>query len=81
MKLAYVCLAVVSRLYLDKLKTESGSLNCEYRIKRDGAIVKDGLKAKSLRRVKEEGKDVRRGEECGLNLLDYTDIIWPCIED
>lgn len=62
------------RLYLDKLKTESGSLNCEYRIKRDGTIVADGLKAKTLRRVKEEVKDVRRGEECGLNLLDYTDI-------
>jgi len=24
--------------------------------------------------VKEEVKDVRRGEECGLNLIDYTDV-------
>jgi len=62
------------KLYLDKLKTDSGSLVCEYRIKRGKEIVADRLRAKSLRRVKEEVKDVRRGEECGLNLIDYTDV-------
>jgi len=62
------------RLYLDKFKSDSGSLDCEYRIKRDKRILVDGLKAKSLRREKEEVKDVRRGEECGLNLLDYIDV-------
>lgn len=56
------------KLYLDKAKAESGTLNCEYRIKRGEQIVADGLKAKSLRRVKEDVEDVRRGEECGLNL-------------
>ena len=64
------------RLYLlDKFKSDSGSLDCEYCIIRDKEIVADGLNANNLKRVKEEVKDVRRGgEECGWNLLDYIDI-------
>jgi len=62
-------------LYLDKSNKDSGNLVCEYRVKRDGkAISPVGLRAKSLRRVKDEVDDVHRGDECGLNLLDYTDL-------
>ncbi len=62
------------KLYLDKFKSDSGVLDCNYRVKRKKTIVADGLKAKSLRRVKEEVPDVRRGEECGLSLADYFDV-------
>jgi translation initiation factor IF-2 len=62
------------KLYLDKFNSDSTTLDCEYRVKRGNEVIADGLKAKSLRRVKEEVKDVRRGEECGLNLLNHTDF-------
>ena len=62
------------KLYLDKFKSDSGFLDCNYRIKRNKDIIADGLKAKSLRRSKEEVTDVRRGEECGLNLADHVDV-------
>jgi len=62
-------------LYVDKPDKDSGGLVCEYRVKRGGtAISPEGLRAKSLRRVKDEVNDVHRGDECGLGLLDYTDL-------
>ncbi len=64
------------RLHLDKLKSDTGILDCEYRVKRGGKeLIADNLRAKSLRKTKEEVSEVRRGEECGLNLADYTDVI------
>lgn len=61
--------------YLEKSSKETGSLACHYRVKRGGKIISpDALRANSLRRVKEEVLSVRRGEECGLNLLDYFDV-------
>lgn len=63
------------KLYIDKFKSEeSGFLDCSYRIMRNKQLVADGLKAKSLRKVKEEVTNVRRGEECGLNLADFVDV-------
>jgi len=62
-------------LYLDKSSKENGSFECKYRVKRgDNFISPGGVRAKSLRRVKEEVESVRRGEECGLNLGNYTDV-------
>jgi len=61
-------------LFLKKSSKESGLLECEYRIKRKGQTVSEGLKAKSLKKVKEEVESVRRGDECGLGLLNHTDI-------
>jgi len=62
-------------IYLDKSNKESGSLVCEYRVRRDNEIVSPkNLHAKSLRKVKDEVKDARRGEECGLSLIDYVDL-------
>jgi len=62
-------------LYLNKSNKESGFLNCEYRVMRGGAIISpDGLQAESLRRLKEEVTDVRRGDECGLGLRKYSNM-------
>lgn len=61
--------------YLDKSSKDSGSLECLYRVQRgDKILTPDGLRAKSLRKVKEEVPRVKRGEECGLNLKDYFDL-------
>lgn len=63
-------------LYLDKSSKESGALDCEYRVVRNGEVISpDGLGAESLRKVKEEVTNVRRGEECGLGLKEYTDLV------
>ena len=62
-------------LFLEKSNKDSGSLPCEYRVKRgDEVISPNGLRAKSLRKVKEDVKDVRRGDDCGLCLGSFTDI-------
>ena len=61
--------------YLDKSSKDHGSLECHYRVLRGGEIISpDDLRAKSLKRVKEEVTSVRRGEECGLNLKDFYDL-------
>jgi translation initiation factor IF-2 len=66
------------QLFLDKtISTGDGTtLTCHYRILRNGKLVSDKsemLRAKSLRRFKEEVTDVRRGDECGLG-LGFEDI-------
>jgi len=62
-------------LYLDKTDKECGSLVCEYRVKRRGKLISSqGLRAKSLRRVNENVKDVQRGTECGLCLAGHNDL-------
>lgn len=61
--------------YLDKSSADSGSLECHYRVTRGNKLISpEGMRAKSLRRVKEEVQSVRRGEECGLNLKDFVDL-------
>lgn len=62
--------------FLDKSSEDSGALHCNYRVTRGKEVISPagGLRAKSLRRVKEEVISVRRGEECGVNLQDYFDI-------
>ena len=61
--------------FLEKSTEDTGKLECHYRIHRGNDVISpDGLRAKSLRKVKEEVTSVRRGEECGLNLLDYLDV-------
>lgn len=62
-------------LYLKKSEKEKGFLDCEYRVVRGGAVISpDGLQAESLRRLKEEVTDVRRGDECGLGLREFSDV-------
>ncbi|MEO0478672.1 MAG: translation initiation factor IF-2 [Planctomycetota bacterium] len=47
--------------------------NARCRLSRDGAVIYQGTIA-SLRREKDDAKEVRGGFECGLTLKDYNDI-------
>ena len=44
------------------------------RVERDGAIVTEGRPLESLRRVKDEVKEVRSGTECGIRIENYEDV-------
>jgi len=48
--------------------------NNKYRLIRDGAIITENLTLESLKRFKEDTKEVRGGLECGLKLAGYDDI-------
>jgi translation initiation factor IF-2 len=47
--------------------------NCEIRLVRDGIVVHEG-KISSLRRFKDDAKEVAQGYECGIGIEDYNDI-------
>ncbi|BAM03546.1 translation initiation factor IF-2 [Phycisphaera mikurensis] len=44
------------------------------RLTRDGQIVTDNRRLESLRRVKDEVKEVRAGTECGIRIMNFDDI-------
>ncbi len=44
------------------------------RVIRDGTIVRDGARIGSLRRVKEDVREVRAGLECGLKIEGFDDV-------
>jgi translation initiation factor IF-2 len=46
----------------------------KYRLIRDGAVVVENLTLDSLKRIKEDVKEVRGGLECGLKITGYDDI-------
>ncbi len=48
--------------------------NNKYRLTRDGAVVVENLTLESLKRFKEDVKEVRGGLECGIKLAGYDDI-------
>jgi translation initiation factor IF-2 len=48
--------------------------NNKFRLIRDGAVVTENLTLDSLKRFKEDVKEVRGGVECGLKLAGYDDI-------
>ena len=48
--------------------------NNKFRLIRDGSIVNDNLSLESLKRFKEDVRDVRGGLECGLKIAGYDDI-------
>jgi translation initiation factor IF-2 len=48
--------------------------NNKYRLTREGAIVVENLTLESLKRFKEDVKEVRGGLECGVKLAGYDDI-------
>jgi translation initiation factor IF-2 len=66
-------------LYKSKARIPDGgdSLVCHYRVLRNGERVSpegEKVRAASLRRVKEDVEDVRRGEECGLGLSGFSEF-------
>jgi translation initiation factor IF-2 len=44
------------------------------RLIRDGKVITDGLNIESLKRVKDDVKEVKSGFECGIKLAGYDDI-------
>jgi translation initiation factor IF-2 len=48
--------------------------NNKYRLIRDGAVITENLTLDSLKRFKEDVKEVRGGIECGLKIAGYDDI-------
>ncbi len=47
--------------------------NAEARLVRDGIVVHEG-KIDSLKRFKDDAKEVAQGYECGITLVSYTDV-------
>jgi translation initiation factor IF-2 len=50
------------------------SRGSKLRLVRDGAVVTEGLAIDTLRRIKEDVKEVKLGFECGLKIASYDDI-------
>ena len=48
--------------------------NSKMRLIRDGAVITDNRSIESLRRVKDDVKEVRAGFECGIRLAGFDDI-------
>ena len=46
----------------------------QVRLVRDGRPVTDGLRIESLRRVKDDAREVKQGLECGIKLAGYDDL-------
>ena len=44
------------------------------RVVRDGVVVTDDRDIESLRRVKDDAKEVRIGTECGIRLAGFDDL-------
>ena len=47
--------------------------NAEIRLVRDGIVIHEG-KISSLRRFKDDAKEVNQGYECGIGIENYNDI-------
>jgi translation initiation factor IF-2 len=47
--------------------------NARLRVIRDGLVVHEGG-IDSLRRVKDDVREVRSGQECGIHLANYNDV-------
>ena len=47
--------------------------NAEVRLVRDGIVIHEG-KISSLKRFKDDAKEVNQGYECGIGIVNYNDI-------
>ena len=48
--------------------------NAEVRIVRDNVVIEDERSLDSLKRFKDDAREVRAGLECGLKIAGYDDI-------
>ena len=48
--------------------------NQQIRVTRDGIVVESDRKLDQLKRFKDDAKEVKSGQECGMNIDGYTDI-------
>ena len=48
--------------------------NAQIRVTRDGIVVEKDRRLEQLKRFKDDAKDVRAGQECGMKIVGYDDI-------
>ena len=48
--------------------------NAQIRVTRDGIVIEKDRRLNQLRRFKEDAKEVRAGQECGMKIEGYHDI-------
>ena len=48
--------------------------NALIRVTRDDIVIEQGRKLEQLKRFKDDAKDVRSGQECGMKIIGYDDI-------
>ncbi|MCD6365241.1 MAG: translation initiation factor IF-2, partial [Planctomycetes bacterium] len=48
--------------------------NAEVRIIRDNTVIEDGRSLDSLKRFKDDAREVRAGMECGIKIIGYDDV-------
>jgi translation initiation factor IF-2 len=46
----------------------------QVRVTRDGIVIESDRRIDQLKRFKDDAKEVKSGQECGMNINDYTDI-------
>jgi translation initiation factor IF-2 len=46
----------------------------QVRVTRDGIVIESDRRLDQLKRFKDDAKEVKSGQECGMNINDYTDI-------
>ena len=46
----------------------------QVRVTRDGIVIESDRRLDQLKRFKDDAKEVRSGQECGMNISEYTDI-------
>lgn len=65
------------KMFKEKTTLQGTSLPCHYRVLRGGILVtpeEERLKAASLKIIKDDVVEVKKGDECGLVLEDFDDI-------
>ena len=48
--------------------------NAQIRVTRDGIVIEKDRRLEQLKRFKDDAKDVRMGQECGMKIVGYDDI-------
>jgi len=48
--------------------------DAKVRLTRDGRVVTDGLELESLRRFKDDAREVKEGFDCGILIKGYDDL-------
>jgi len=48
--------------------------NAQIRVTRGGIVIEKDRRLEQLKRFKDDAKDVRAGQECGMKIVGYDDI-------
>ncbi|HEX5139169.1 MAG TPA: translation initiation factor IF-2, partial [Planctomycetota bacterium] len=74
--------AQVRQLFKHKKRSIAGSMvtdgvarrDAKVRLTRDGRVITDGLELESLRRFKDDAREVKEGFDCGVMIKGYDDL-------